>query len=260
MTVAAWKVEAAFIQHAHNLRHSAALQEGLEHELKPFLYLDIRILNDHPVRVSYKADRQSERKLAAPGLGKKTRRQTAADGVKLKLGYSSLQPEQQATVCAAGIVDAISIGNEASAHAANVQEWVPIGAVACQTRHVDRQDQAHFVEPDPTDQLLEAAPLRSRSAAQAEIGIDYVDIGFMPSEFVGALPKRVLQPQAFLIAHDLVGRRLTNVDDRLARQMCRVHQFGLHGRSPPRLRRRRRRSDAVELAAVFPKDVLDSCS
>jgi hypothetical protein len=40
-------------------------------------------------------------------------------------------------------------------------------------------------------------------ATQAEIAIDHVDIGLMPTEFASALAKRVLQPQALLVAHHL---------------------------------------------------------
>ena len=104
-----------------------------------------------------------------------------------------LRPEQQTTVGAAGIVNAVTIGNEAVAQAADVEERIPVGAVAREARHVDRQDQPDLAEADATDKLLEAAALRGRRAAQAEIGIDHVDIGFMPSEFAGALAKRVLQ-------------------------------------------------------------------
>src|SRR5882757_3219038 len=79
----------------------------------------------------------------------------------------------------------------------------------------------------------------------------------MPTEFAGALAKRVLQPQALLIAHHLVGCRLADVDHSLARQMDWLDQFGSHERSPPELRRRRRRSDAEEPAAASPKDLPD---
>src|SRR4029077_9728985 len=79
----------------------------------------------------------------------------------------------------------------------------------------------------------------------------------MPTEFAGALAKRVLQPQALLIAHHLMGCRLSDIDHSLARQMGWLDQFGLHEKSPPRLRRRRRRSGAEELAAAPPIDPLD---
>src|SRR4029077_15281911 len=113
---------------------------------------------------------------------------------------------------------------------------------------------------DPTNELLEAASLRGRRATQAEISVDHVDVGFMPSEFAGALAKRILQPQAFLIAHHLVGRRLSDVDDCLARQVGRLDEFGLHERSPPGPRRRPRRSGAAIPAATLPKGPLGLCS
>ena len=42
---------------------------------------------------------------------------------------------------------------------------LPVGAIARETRHIDRQDQADLAEADPTDQLLEAAPLRGERGA-----------------------------------------------------------------------------------------------
>jgi hypothetical protein len=57
-----------------------------------------------------------------------------------------------------------------------------------------------------------------------------------------------------------MGRRLPDVDDRLARQVGWLDQLGLHERSPPEPRRRRRRSDAVELAGAPPTDLADPSS
>jgi hypothetical protein len=98
--------------------------------------------------------------------------------------------------------------------------------------------------------------VRGGRAAQAKIGIDYIDVSLMPSEFAGALAQRVLQPQALLIAHDLVRCRLPDIDDRLARQMGRLHQFGLHERPPPGRQRRRRRFDAAASATALTKGIL----
>ena len=188
-------------------------------EPKPLLNGHVGILHDHAARVAHETDRQGERKLAPLGFGDQAGRQAAADGMQFELGYGPLETEQQATIGAAGIVDPVAIGDQAAAQPANVEERIPIGAVAREPRHVDRQDQPDLAEPDPADELLEAAAPRGRGAAQAEIGIDHVDIGLMPSEFAGALAKRVLEPQALLIAHDLVRRRLPDVDDAL-RSRC----------------------------------------
>ena len=52
-------------------------------------------------------------------------------------------------------------------------------------------------------------------SAQAKIGIDHVDVGLMPAEFSGrADAASILQPQALLVAHHLMGCRLADVDPR----------------------------------------------
>ncbi|MER9058363.1 hypothetical protein [Mesorhizobium sp. M0910] len=46
---------------------------------------EIRIFDNYPAWIAHQADRQREGKLAALGLGKQTRRQTAAHRMQLKL-------------------------------------------------------------------------------------------------------------------------------------------------------------------------------
>src|SRR3954447_5423658 len=228
MTIAAREIKATLVQDAHDLGDGAEFQEGLEHKPKPLLYLDVGILEDDPARVAHQTDRKHEREFAALGLGKQSGSQPAADRVQFKLGYRPLQTEEQATVRAAGIVNAIAIGNEAAAQTTNIQQRIPVGAIAGETRHVDRQDKSNLAEPAPADQFLEAAAWRSRSAAPADISIDHVDVGVMPAELASALPERVLQPQALLIAHNLVRRRLADVNHRFARQMGWCDKLRFH--------------------------------
>ncbi|MDA9544799.1 hypothetical protein ACM43_09655 [Bradyrhizobium sp. CCBAU 45321] len=77
-----------------------------------------------------------------------------------------------------------------------------------QAGHVDRQDESHFAQANTANEFLEAVTLCYRRAAQPEIGVNHVDGRLTPSEFASALAKRILKAQAFLIAYDLVGRRL----------------------------------------------------
>ena len=260
MPVATWQVETTIIEQTHDLGHGAELQEQLEHKPQPFLNGHVGVLGDHTARIADEADRQGERQLAALGLSEEAGSQATADRVQFKLRYRPLQPQKQPAVGAARIIDPVTIGDEAVAQAADIQERVPVGAVAREARHVNRQDQPHLTEPDPTNEFLKAAPLRDRCSAQAEIRIDHVDIGLMPSEFASALAQRILEPQAFLIAHYLVGCRLPDVDHGPARQVGRLDQFGLHETSPPEPQRCRRRSVVAEPAAAPPKDLSDLCS
>src|SRR3954471_2021145 len=177
-------------------------------------------------------DRQGQSELTARSLGEKTRSEAAADRVQFEFRDRALEPQQQPAVGRAGIVDAIAIRDEAVPEAADVKEWVPVRAVAGQPRHVEREDQADLAQADTRCQFLEALALDGGGAAQAEIGVDDVNVGLAPAEIPGALHQRVLEAEAFLVADDLGWRRLPDVDDRLARQMRRLDQLGFHGASP----------------------------
>jgi hypothetical protein len=69
--------------------------------------------------------------------------------------------------------------------------------------------------------------------AQAEIGVDDLDICLLPAKIAGTLAKRVLQAQALLVAQNLVRMGLTDVDHGPAAQVPGRHEFGNH-RSPSR--------------------------
>lgn len=163
VSVAAREVVVAMVEHAHDLSHSAELQECAEHEFQTLLNLDVGVLEDHPARITRETDRQGEGKLAALGFGQEARREAAADCVQLELRDGPLQTKQQAAIGVAGIVHAIPVGDEAFAQAADIQERIPVGAIPREARHIDRQDQPHLAKPDPTDKFLEAAPLACSS-------------------------------------------------------------------------------------------------
>src|ERR1700677_631794 len=69
MPVAAWQVEAAMIEHAHDLGHGGDLQEHPKHKPQPLLNRHIGILDDHAARLARKADRQGESEPAALSFG-----------------------------------------------------------------------------------------------------------------------------------------------------------------------------------------------
>src|ERR1700756_5114814 len=111
MPVTAWEVETALVENAHDLGDGAELQERLEDKPQPLLDREVGIFDDHPAWIAHEADRQGEHKLAAFGLRQKPARQAAADRVQLEFRDRPLEAEKQATVGAAGIVDAVAIGN-----------------------------------------------------------------------------------------------------------------------------------------------------
>jgi hypothetical protein len=50
--------------------------------------------------------------------------------MQLQLGELSLQAEQEAAIGRAGVVDAVPVGNQALLVAAQIEQRVPVGAVA----------------------------------------------------------------------------------------------------------------------------------
>ena len=99
--------------------------------------------------------------------GDEAGRQTAADRMQLQFGDGALEAQQQTPVGAAGIVDAVAIGDQTATQPANIQQGIPVGAVAREPRHIDGQDHAHFAEPHPADKLLKPAAMGGRGAAEA---------------------------------------------------------------------------------------------
>lgn len=63
--------------------------------------------------------------------------QAAPDRVEFQFGYGSFETEKQATVGTSRIIDTIAIGDEAAAQSADVQERIPVRAIAREARHVD---------------------------------------------------------------------------------------------------------------------------
>src|SRR3954454_22276456 len=88
--------------------------------------------------------------------------------------------------------------------------------------------------------------MRGRRPAQAEIGVDDLDVCLLPAEIAGALVQRVLQAQALLVGQHLVRRGLADVDHGLAAEMPGRDEVRDHG-SPPGERR-----EAAETGSVSP--------
>jgi hypothetical protein len=57
----------------------------------------------------------------------------------------------------------------------------------------------------PSDQVFEALAMIGSRPAHAEIGVDHVDIGLMPTELAGALLQRILQTKAPLFVSTWCG-------------------------------------------------------
>ena len=107
--------------------------------------------------------------------------------------------------------------------------------------------------PSVTRAIRSLKPSRcvGRRSAQAEVGVDHLDILLAPAEVEGAPAQVILQAQALLVGQHLVRGGLADVDHRAPCEVAVVDQFRSHG-SPPRggLRRLRRSRAAAPRGCV----------
>ena len=143
----------------------------------------------------------------------------AADRVQLQFGDRALEPKQEPPVGQARVVDRVAVGDQTAAVAADVEQRIPVRAVAREPGDLDGDDQADLAQGNARDQVLEALAVRRRRAAQAKVGIDHLDVRLTPAQVAGALAQGVLQPQAFLVAQHLMRGGLTHVDHGAAVQV-----------------------------------------
>src|ERR1700737_3713909 len=124
---------------------------------------------------------------------------------------------------------------------------MPVAAVAREPRRLDCKDSTNAAFADRRQQALETRTVDAPSRAP-EIFVDDFDCG--PTKLPGTSGKAVLPALAFLVVHELIGRRLTDVDLSAAREML-SHYLG--HRLPPRLRAPRR-FRSVEPPQVSPTE------
>ena len=168
------------MQRAGDLHGRAQAQEPVEHQCDPIQHLLVRVLGDHARRVAHQPGRQMQGQLAPMRLAEQARGEAAADRVQLQFGDRALEPEQEPPVGQARVVDRIAAGDQAAAVAADVEQRIPVRAVAREAGDLDRDDQADLAERDARDQVLEALAVRCRRGAQAKVGIDDLDVRLTP--------------------------------------------------------------------------------
>ena len=135
----------------------------------------------------------------------------------------------------------------------NIEQRMPVGAVAGEPRDLDRQDDTNFPERHPGDQVLERLPMINSRAAHAEIAVDHVDISLMPAELAGSVLQRVLQAEALLDCQHLMRGGLSNVNHRPPPEMVRFDEFRAHRSSPGGRQRDPPRPAGARLAAGFAR-------
>ncbi len=170
---------------------------------------------DHlPRRPAPVADGQRQGQLAALGFGQPPARHPLPDQVQLTLGHGALEPQQQAVVVVAGVIDAVGVGEQGLRQRAQLDQLVPVAAGAGQPGHLDPQHQADPAHRHLGDQPGEPRPGVGHRRRGAQVVVDDLHLRARPAQGHRPRYQRVLHPGRLGVLEDLLPAGLPDVDDR----------------------------------------------
>jgi hypothetical protein len=109
---------------------------------------------------------------------------------------------------------------------AQVEQLIPVCAVACQAGGIVREQGADLFAVDQGDQLLEAGTASGGASGASEVGVDDADALGAPAQSVGAVHEVVLEIKTLQIGNGLMWAGLADIDDRQAIEMSRGDTVG----------------------------------
>ena len=156
---------------------------------------------------------------------------------KLELADAALHAEQEPIVRPAGVVDTIQVDHSCLDQAAELEQVMPVAAVAGEPGGVAAQHGTDLAGTEPCHQPLEAGPRHHPAGGAAKVVIDHLNIAEAPAP--RDIDELVLPPLALEVGLDLGLGGLPNIDHRLPLQHRGGQEISArHHRAPPPQRRR----------------------
>ena len=143
--------------------------------------------DDAPERVADEAHREGQCQFTTLSLVEQPVGQSPLDRMKFQFGDLAFQPKQEAPVDRGGVVDPIPIADEATAVTAEVEDLIPVGAIACHPGDIVGEDDPDLVERDAGDEFLEAMAALSGPGGPAPVCVDDLDGLGSPAALKGPL-------------------------------------------------------------------------
>ena len=190
------------------------------------LHLLVGVFDDRAVGQPFIADGQAQRQLAALGFVEPGGLHLLAHGVPLRFGEGPLNAKQQAVGKDGGIIHAIAVADQNLIVGGEVEQLIPVGAVAGEARDIGDQDQADFAQADIGVEPLEAIAFAAADGRFAQVFIDDHNLGGRPPQLHCTILQLILQILRFEMLAHLFERRLANIDIDVAAQMA-CADFGL---------------------------------
>jgi hypothetical protein len=117
------------------------------------------------------------------------------------------------------VVHAVLVENQRARQCADLEQTMPVGRVARESRYLEAHHDPGTAHADLGDQALETLAIDGRRAGLTEVGVDHDDSLEWPTERDRALPQVVLPLGALLILEHLAQCRLADIQVRIALEM-----------------------------------------
>ena len=150
--------------------------------------------------------------LPPAGFGEVASLQPRAQQVQLRLAHRALEPQQEPIVEVRRIVDAVFVEDQRIGEGADLEEPMPVAAVAGQPRYLEPHDDPGLTQAHLGDQALEAGAARRRGGGDAQVVVDDDDLLVRPAEGHRAAAQVILATRAFGVLKDLMQGRLSDIE------------------------------------------------
>ncbi len=174
------------------------------------------------------ANGNADAQFAALGLGAGRLEHARPDHAQLELADAALHAQQQTIVGAAWVVDTIQIDDPSLDQAAQLQQVMPVAAIARQPRGVKAQHGADLAGAQPGDEPIKPRPGHHATGGPTEVIVDNFDVHKPAAACF--LDQVVLTALALEVVLNLRLGGLPYVNDGLATQDCGGQQISVRHR------------------------------
>src|SRR5262249_3260829 len=150
--------QVALVEETDDLASRLHFEECREDQAEPALHLLVGMFENAFQGIAYQANGQAEGQLATLRLVDQSCGEAGTQRGQFQLGDQSLEAKDESTIGRGRIVDTILVANQARAEAAQIEELIPVGAIACQSSSVVRENDADHLLVDEGDEFLKAWP------------------------------------------------------------------------------------------------------
>src|SRR6266478_1182892 len=161
----------------------------------------------------HETNRQPATQFAASRFIADTAVESGTNDMEFSLGHGPLQSEDQAIVKKCWVIDTIIVSDESVGDATQLQQAIPVGIVAYQTRDFQTEDDAHVSQGHFTGHASKPGTFVGAGAGEPKVFINDDHLLLAPAELTGFVGQGVLAGGGFAIVHNLRRRGLAKIDE-----------------------------------------------